>query len=64
VKYLTHEAADLEPLLKYLQSIDQTAFEYWQVRYIILLWLSLVGRIPFDLNRLDSGAEMVRRLFI
>lgn len=54
VKYLTHEAADLEPLLAYLKLQDVRIFSLWETRYVLLLWLSLIVRIPFDLQRLDS----------
>jgi hypothetical protein len=57
VKFFTHEAADLEPLLAYVKTIVPNNFAHWEVRYILLLWLSLVARIPFDLTRLDSGHE-------
>ena len=30
-------------------------FQTWQTRYMLLLWLSMVCKIPFDLRRLDSN---------
>jgi hypothetical protein len=32
-------------------------FYHWHLRYILLLWLSLICRIPFDLALLDERAE-------
>ena len=30
-------------------------FQTWETRYVLLLWLSMVCMIPFDLARLDSN---------
>ena len=38
----------------------------WEIRYICLLWLSLIAMIPFDLNSIDSGnssKSLLSRLF-
>jgi hypothetical protein len=29
----------------------------WETRYMLLLWLSIVSMIPFDMVRLDSNAK-------
>jgi tubulin-specific chaperone D len=34
----------------------------WQLRYVVLLWLSIVVRVPFSLAAIDSGHDLVRRL--
>ena len=31
--------------------------QVWHARYIMLLWLSLICLLPFDLAVLDSGGE-------
>jgi hypothetical protein len=41
----------------YLQTIDSKRFDLWEARYIVLLWMSLAARIPFDLSRLDTAGE-------
>ncbi|KAJ3217696.1 hypothetical protein HDU67_007392 [Dinochytrium kinnereticum] len=53
VRFLTHEAADLEPTLLHLASIPDT-FNLWSIRYMILIWLSLIVMIPFNLSTIDS----------
>ena len=30
--------------------------ERWEVRYVLLLWLSILVIVPFALNSVDSGA--------
>ncbi|KAJ3091882.1 hypothetical protein HK102_012932 [Quaeritorhiza haematococci] len=35
--------------------VDHKAFNLWETRYVLLLWLSLICRIPFDLRIVDSG---------
>ncbi|KAI8620187.1 tubulin folding cofactor D C terminal-domain-containing protein [Chytriomyces sp. MP71] len=54
VKFFSHEAADLEPVLAHLLATPED-FGIWESRYILLLWLSLVVMIPFDLKTIDSS---------
>ncbi|KAJ3286028.1 hypothetical protein HDU76_008040, partial [Blyttiomyces sp. JEL0837] len=54
LKFFTHEAADLEPTFKYLLFVPQRSYS-WETRYMLLLWLSLIIIIPFDLKVVDSG---------
>ncbi|KND02583.1 uncharacterized protein SPPG_03041 [Spizellomyces punctatus DAOM BR117] len=59
VKFFTHEVADLEPVLAFLETMDGTLQDplLWEARYVLLLWLSLLSMIPFDLRNVDSGAS-------
>eukprot|EP00698_Gefionella_okellyi_P015427 TRINITY_DN4352_c0_g1_i1.p1 TRINITY_DN4352_c0_g1~~TRINITY_DN4352_c0_g1_i1.p1 ORF type:complete len:1198 (-),score=203.98 TRINITY_DN4352_c0_g1_i1:1530-5069(-) len=57
VKFLPHEVADLEPLLSVLELCDKRNFETWQSRYGLLLWLSIVVLVPFDLQTIDSAVQ-------
>ena len=56
VKFFTHEPTDLEPIFHFLSSLPTPAENYllWESRYVLLLWLSLIVMIPFDLKRVDS----------
>ena len=47
--------ADLEPLVALLMSIDAAEHASWQVAYSLMVWLSMVVMVPFDLAIIDSG---------
>ncbi|KAJ3074663.1 hypothetical protein HDU98_010659, partial [Podochytrium sp. JEL0797] len=53
VRFLPHEAADLEPTLHQLKATPHSS-ALWASRYVLLLWLSLVVITPFDLCKIDS----------
>ena len=54
-KFFPHEAADLEPVLHALQSQDREDHRHWHTRYGLLLWLSMLVIVPFDICSIDSG---------
>eukprot|EP00058_Branchiostoma_floridae_P020624 XP_002606114.1 hypothetical protein BRAFLDRAFT_88024 [Branchiostoma floridae] len=58
VRQLPHEVADLEPVLEMLTNQNPEDHETWETRYILLLWLSIIVLIPFDMSRLDSNIRM------
>lgn len=55
VKMLPHEVSDFEPTLMLLQSQDRADHATWETRYVLLLWLSMLCLVPFDLNTIDSS---------
>lgn len=55
-RFFPHEIEDLSIALDFLsknESIVQQP-EQWPLRYIMLLWLSLICRLPFDLAQFDE----------
>jgi hypothetical protein len=62
VKFFSHEAVEMEPLLKFVSGIDKSWYELWEMRFVLLLWLSLTCLIPFDLKVVDDqlGGEKVK----
>eukprot|EP01029_Cantina_marsupialis_P011912 TRINITY_DN2641_c0_g1_i1.p1 TRINITY_DN2641_c0_g1~~TRINITY_DN2641_c0_g1_i1.p1 ORF type:complete len:1359 (+),score=487.32 TRINITY_DN2641_c0_g1_i1:110-4186(+) len=54
VKFMPHEVSDLEPALHMLLSHDPEGHETWHNRYVLLIWLSMLVLMPFDLKSLDS----------
>jgi len=55
VKFFPHEVSDLEPMMFMLQSQDRNDCESWESRYSLLLWLSMLVLIPFDIYTIDSS---------
>jgi len=53
-KFFPHEVKDLEPVVFYL--IEQSAIqtEIWETKYVLLLWMSIIILVPFDLVTIDS----------
>jgi hypothetical protein len=68
VKFFPHEALDLERALLVLQELRRAAaaappssdpeesLAVWEAQSIVLLWMSMLIMIPFDLSVLDSSA--------
>ena len=56
VRFFPHEVADMSILLEYMKKPDgpYQTMPRWSLRYVILLWLSLVCMIPFDLEQFDE----------
>jgi hypothetical protein len=59
VQFLPHEIGDLQPTLDYMrcESKRGSAYQNWHLRYVLLLWLSLICRIPFDLALFDDETK-------
>ncbi|XP_019853730.1 PREDICTED: tubulin-specific chaperone D-like isoform X2 [Amphimedon queenslandica] len=53
VRWFTHEVSDLDLVLALLQKQDRDDYLTWETRYMLLLWLSIIVLIPFDLSRMD-----------
>lgn len=45
----------MEPVTQMLQAQDDQAF--WGVPYILVLWLSIIVLVPFDLDTIDSSSS-------
>lgn len=54
-RFFPHEASDLEPVLAALRAQDRGNHARWQTRYGLLLWLSMLVLVPFDICSIDSG---------
>ncbi|KAI9172975.1 hypothetical protein H9P43_007106 [Blastocladiella emersonii ATCC 22665] len=54
VKFFSHEVADLEGLLRLVVAVHSSAFHLWPVRYMLLLWMSFVTLLPFEITRLGT----------
>ena len=61
VKFVPHEVADLEPLVALLATVRPADHASWQIAYALMVWLSMVVMVPFDLTIIDSSARRRRR---
>lgn len=67
VKFFSHEVSHLEPAIEFFLylSSSSTFKASWEMKFILLLWMSLICMIPFDLKRIDSlrgGVPLVERI--
>ncbi|KAL1950308.1 hypothetical protein VTO73DRAFT_5432 [Trametes versicolor] len=55
-RFFPHEIADLSVSLDYISATNSPVQEMqqWPLRYAMLLWLSLICMIPFDLEQFDE----------
>ena len=56
VKFCPHEVADLEPLVHLLAKYPAEDCDSWQIAYALMVWLSMVVMVPFDLTIIDSSS--------
>ncbi|KAF9077650.1 ARM repeat-containing protein [Rhodocollybia butyracea] len=56
IRFFPHEVADLWIVLGYLDAPDSCVQipSHWELRYVLLLWLSIVCMLPFDLTQFDE----------
>jgi hypothetical protein len=57
LRWFSHEVSDLEPVLSLLESQDPSQYQTWETRYILLLWLSIIAIIPFNLCLMDGEQQ-------
>jgi hypothetical protein len=57
LRWFSHEVADLDPVLSLLEKQDSASYQIWEARYILLLWLSIIVIVPFDLSLMDAGQQ-------
>ncbi|KAJ2786765.1 hypothetical protein GGI15_001257 [Coemansia interrupta] len=63
MRFFPHGVVDVEPVFGtlWLHS-TQLAKSTWTARYILLIWLSLLAMIPFDIDSIDSGVSSLPAL--
>jgi hypothetical protein len=60
LKFFPHDAADLEPCFYFLSTLNSPT--QWQAQYILLIWLSLIVLVPFDLDTIDSNGNLIQNI--
>ena len=51
IKFFPHEVADMEPVVELLHF---QSTEDWWIPYVLILWLSIIVLVPFDIETIDS----------
>lgn len=61
-RFFPHEIADVTIAIDFISLPAGPAAHpsQWALRYVVLLWLSLVCRIPFDLDQFDEPGNKGR----
>ena len=59
IRFFPHDVKDLEPVVFYLVSEREKQVALWDTKYVILLWLSIIILVPFDLESIDSKAIQI-----
>ncbi|CAH8582722.1 unnamed protein product [Schistosoma turkestanicum] len=54
IHLMPHTVDDIEPTLSLLMEQDVNDLKNWETRYVLLLWLSILVMVPFNLEALDS----------
>ncbi|RWS29469.1 tubulin-specific chaperone D-like protein [Leptotrombidium deliense] len=54
IRYFPHEVTDIEPVLSLLAKQSTEDTENWESSYMLLLWLSILVKLPFHLKRFDT----------
>lgn len=62
LKFVPHEVADLEPLFNYLVATNLSDVANWHAHYFLLVWLSVVVLVPFDIETIDSNGALIERM--
>ncbi|THH16982.1 hypothetical protein EW146_g3747 [Bondarzewia mesenterica] len=61
IRFFPHEIADLSIALEFIRSMGSISdSSLWSLRYVVLLWLSLICMIPFDLAQFDETQQSGR----
>ncbi|KAH8868717.1 Tubulin-specific chaperone D [Schistosoma japonicum] len=60
IHLMPHTVDDIEPSLNLLMKQDIDNSENWKTRYVLMLWLSILVMVPFNLEHLDNlGREPI-----
>lgn len=61
LRFFPHEVSDLQPVFSLLRRQDPRAHDVWEVRYVLLLWLCMLVRVPFDLTTVLEEDNVVQQ---
>ena len=61
VKFFPHEVADMEPVVELLHFLTT---EDWWISYVLILWLSIIVLVPFDIDTIDSNKGSTQEVLV
>ena len=61
-KYFSSEVHVFEPIITFMLRLVDTNDDAWQTIYILLLWTSILGLIPFDIETIDTSGVITNNL--
>ncbi|KAF8327012.1 ARM repeat-containing protein [Cantharellus anzutake] len=58
-RFFPHQVQDVSTMVSFARNSDPIMHEStsWPFRYILILWISVIANIPFDLTRFDQDAS-------
>ena len=62
VRFFPHEVSDMEPVTEMLAQLSST-LEYY-VPYVLVLWMSIIVLVPFDLTTIDSADQHNQQILV
>lgn len=62
IKFFCSEVYVFEPVITYLLSLNSLDTENCDVIYVLILWTSILGLIPFDVETIDTKGIIISQL--
>jgi tubulin-specific chaperone D len=63
IKFFSSEVHVFEPVITFLLSLNPMDTDNWFLLYVLLLWTSILGLIPFDIETIDTNNIITSGLF-
>lgn len=61
-KYFYSEVKVFEPVILLMINISKRQEDNWQLLYVLSLWTSILGLIPFDIETIDTSKTLISNL--
>ena len=62
IKFFSSEVVVFEPVITFLLSLNPQDTENCDMIYVLILWTSILGLIPFDVETIDSKGIIIKEL--
>lgn len=62
IKYFSSEVQVFEPIISFLLQFANSGEDSWQTIYVLTLWTSILGLIPFDIDTVDTSGLIINSL--